>query len=129
VYRLGEGKLEQLNITQAAQMDMVHSFPPCKALNRDASACHRIEEDPQFNMSGIAWTADSQAIEVFAEIPCSGSYGGILCSVKGYKLSVPSGRIMERLSAALVKKQWQSAMAWQMTVPDAPVYGKANETF
>lgn len=113
-------------ITRMAQRNMVISFPPCKAYNRDASICGRIAVDPQYNMSGIAWTHDSSAIDVFAEVPCSSSYGGIMCQVLGYELSVPDGRILRRFTARQVQSRWQKLMAWKMNVPDAPVYGPAQ---
>lgn len=79
-------------ITGAAQRDMVERFPPCKAYNRDEETCRSITMHPAYNMSGLTWRDDSAAIYVFAEVPCSSSYGGIMCQVLGYELSVPDGK-------------------------------------
>ncbi len=127
VYRFSaQGSLEKLAVTSAAQGDMVVSFPPCKAFNRDPDEtdCRRIAADPQFNMSGVAWDDDSSAIYVFAEVPCSSSYGGIMCQVLGYELSVPDGRILKRFTASDVSRQWRGSMAWDMHKPDPPRYGR-----
>jgi len=120
------GSIQKRILTQVAQRDMVESFPPCKAFNRDPIACTRIAANPEYNMSGIAWVHNSSAIDVFAEIPCSSSYGGIMCQVLGYELSVPDGRILKRLTARQVQSRWQKQMAWKMHIPDAPVYGPAQ---
>lgn len=128
VYRLNQASgLHREIITNQAQHDMVARFPPCKASNHDDDACRQTAADPQFNMSGIAWTRDSSAIDVFAEIPCSSSYGGIMCQVLGYELSVPSGRILRRFTAPEMKRLWQPMMAWKMTVPDPPRYGPSRQ--
>src|ERR1039458_10273051 len=116
-------------ITDAAQSDMVKSFPPCKAYNGDEVICAEIAKHPAYNMSGLAWTEDSSAIYVFAEVPCSSSYGGIMCQVLGYVVSVPSGRILTRLSARQVKLQWSRYTAWDMRVPEPPKYGPAHVTW
>ena len=70
---------------QAAQRDMVASFPPCRALNADQLTCKSRATNPQYNMSAVRWQGGSSALDVFAEIPCSGSYGGIMCQVTGYE--------------------------------------------
>ncbi|AFL89965.1 hypothetical protein Terro_3754 [Terriglobus roseus DSM 18391] len=114
------------NLTGVAQRDMVAQFPPCKAANGDEATCKRIEENPQFNMSGIAWSADSSAIHVFAEVPCSSSYGGIMCQVVGYVLNVADGRILKRLSAQETQASWKSDMAWDVRIPENPTYGLSH---
>jgi hypothetical protein len=101
---------------------MVSTFPPCKALNRDENDCKRIAADPQFNMSGISWRDDSSAINVFAEVPWSSSYGGIMCQVSGYQLSVPTGAILKRVPASDVDRLWRMSMAWKVRIPDPPEY-------
>jgi hypothetical protein len=113
-------------ITERAQRDMVVHFPPCKVQNRDAQACHKIAANPQYNMSGIAWADNSSAVDVFAEIPCSSSYGGIMCQVLGYELRVPDGRILQRLTASQVKHSWQPQMGWDMKIPDPVIYGSPH---
>ena len=55
VYELSPGALHKINITGDAQRDMVASYPPCKAYNRDEATCGRIATDPGFNMSGLVW--------------------------------------------------------------------------
>jgi len=116
-------------ITGAAQKDMVSSFPPCKAWNRDENICGRIADDPEYNMSALAWTDDSSAVYVFAEVPCSSTYGGIMCQVLGYELSVPTGRILKRLSARATKEQWSKYTAWEIRIPEPPKYGPAHVTW
>jgi hypothetical protein len=124
VYQLmPRGIADKRIVTSDAQRDMVASFPPCKASNHDEAACHRIETDPEYNMSGVGWTDDSSAVNVVAEVPCSSSYGGIMCQVKGYEISVPDGRIQKRITASEVSQQWRDSMAWTMHIPDPPWYG------
>jgi hypothetical protein len=112
-------------MTQAIQADMVRLFPPCKALNRDAQNCASIAKHPEWNISGIAWANGSAAIIVMAEVPCSSSYGGIMCQVQGYELNVPTGAIVKRFSPRELKAQWQGSMAWEMRIPEPPEFGPA----
>ena len=120
--------IKEETITQDAQRDMVKSFPPCHAFNRDEKTCKSIAKDPEYNMSGLAWRPDSAAIYVFAEVPCSSSYGGIMCQTLGYELSVHDGRIVTRLSALQAKEQWGQYAAWDIRIPDPPKYGPAHVT-
>lgn len=124
VYELAPDGLHKYVITDLAVRDMVMSFPPCRAEHLEEAECARISKDPEYNMSGVGWARDSRSVLVFAEVPCSGSYGGIMCQVLGYQLSVPDGRILKRLTASQVKTQWRSQMAWRMHVPDPPIYGR-----
>ena len=117
VYELRPDGFVAPEVTGAAQRDMVATFPPCKAAYRDTGFCKELEIDADYNMSGLAWTRGSSAIAVFAEVPCSGSYGGIGCQVMGYEVAIPSGRILRRLTARETKKRWQSNMAWNIEYP------------
>lgn len=117
------GRVVNQTITKSAQRDMVESFPPCKALNRDNKVCARIVRKPEYNMSGLGWSADSSAVYVFAEVPCSSLYGGIMCQVLGYELSVPAGRILKRLTPQDAKQKWGTLAAWEINIPDPPEYG------
>jgi hypothetical protein len=110
-------------ITGPAQREMVERFRPCKAAHHDDEICRRLEHEPDFNMSAIAWTRDSHAVIVMAEVPSSSSYGGIMGQVEGYELDSVSGRILMRLSATQLKARWQSEMAFKMTIPEPPIYG------
>lgn len=121
-----KGSPQKLGITNAAQKDMVATFPPCKALNHDEDGCKRIAAEPEYNMSGIAWTNDSSAVDIFAEVPCSSSYGGIMCQTLGYEIGVPTGNILRRVSASQVSQLWQRSMAWKMHIPDPPEYVPAH---
>jgi hypothetical protein len=109
-------------ITKAAQRNMVESFPPCKASNRDEKECATFARYPEYNMSGLGWSDDSSIVYVFAEVPCSSLYGGIMCQVLGYELSVPVGRILKRLSAQETKQEWGTLAAWEINIPDPPEY-------
>jgi hypothetical protein len=122
-YELRSDHIEGRDFTAAAQRDMVATFPPCKAANRSEEDCKRIERDPQFNMSGLAWTRGGSAVVVIAEVPCSSSYGGIMCLVQGYELEVSTGRVLRRMASRELRKNWQSAMAWKMRIPEPPIYG------
>jgi len=127
VYQFGPDGFQKLHLTEAAQQDMVMSFPPCKALNPDEALCKKIAGSPEFNMSGLSWIGPSQIV-VMAEVPCSSVYGGIMCQVQGYVLRVPDGRIIERLTARELKTRWQESMAWPMEIPDPPEYGPAMKS-
>jgi len=116
-------------ITRPAQMDMVKSFPPCKAWNGDEQDCLRTARHPEYNMSALAWTEDSSAIYVIGEVPCSSWYGGIMCQVLGYELAISDGHVVKRLSARQAKQQWGSFAAWDIRIPDPPKYGPAHVTW
>ena len=116
------GTPHRRNVTKTAQRDMVASFPPCKAQNLDRIGCMRIEENPEFNMLGVAWSRGSSTINVLAEVPCSNLYGGIMCQVLGYEIEVNTGTMLKRLTARQVGHAWQHSLAWRLRVPDPPVY-------
>ena len=123
-YLLKDPKLEPIDIAAEARLDMVKSFPPCKATYLDKKTCKRMESSPQpddYNVSGIDWTTDS-AVVVMAEVPCAGSYGGIMCQVMGYELEVPTGNILKRMTAPDFAAKWQRSMAFKFEVPDPPEY-------
>lgn len=129
VYQIGPSGVRKLTITGPAQRDMVKTFPPCKAWNRDEATCAGIASDPEFNMSGLAWTANSSAIRVFAEVPCDSLYGGIMCQIRGYELNALDGSILKRLSASQTKRQWGKYAAWNIRIPEPPKYGRAHVTW
>ena len=79
MYRIIEGRVLKVDVPHHVQRDMVATYPPCKANGLDKNECRRIEHDPEFNVSGLAWVDGSSGIVVFAEVPCSSSYGGIMC--------------------------------------------------
>jgi hypothetical protein len=122
-YHLIEGRWREVALTQSAQRDMVRQFPPCKAFNRDPVECHDIEAHPEFNMASIAWTRNGTALIVMGEVPCSSSYGGIMCAVAGYEISL-DGTILDRMSVKQLKVRWQHAMAWKLRISDQPKYGR-----
>ena len=123
VYELTPKGFQKHVVTDAAQRDMVASFPPCRAANRDEVTCARLVKSPEYNMSGLGWSKDSRSVFVFAEVPCSSSYGGIMCQVIGYQISVSDGHIVKRITASQANAEWHGLMAWQMHVPDPPIYG------
>jgi hypothetical protein len=127
-----------IDIAAKAQSDMLKAFPPCKAAypdaqdptgckseSRDVRACGSLESGPKFNpeynMTGIDWVGPS-SILVMSEVPCSSSYGGIMCQVMGYELEIPTGRILKRIDAKQLKLEWQKSMAWNFRIPDPPEY-------
>jgi hypothetical protein len=122
VYLIDDPKLKPLDVTNNAQRDMVRSFPPCRAAYLDLKSCKATEANPEYNMSGIDWVPDSSAIVVMAEVPCSGTQGGIMCQVMGYELEVPSGRILKRMSARKFAANWQKSMGWKFQIPEPPEY-------
>ncbi len=126
VYSVSASGVHKLHVTESAQADMVKTFPPCKALNRDDGICSGIVRHPGFNMSGLAWVSGSSAIVVIAEVPCSSAYGGIMCQVLGYQLDVPGGRIGKHMTATDLKQTWQRSMAWDMHIPEPPQYEPAQ---
>jgi hypothetical protein len=122
VYRVDTPEFEALDITHKAMLDMVKSFPPCKALMADAADCKKMETDPEYyNMTGIDW-ADSSSIIVMSEVLCSSRVGGIMCRIMGYQLAVPSGKILARITARELKQKWQKSMAWQLRIPEPAEY-------
>jgi len=120
---LDSGRVSVRTVTNAAQRDMVRSFPPCRASHRIEKECAEYAHDPEYDMSGLGWSGDSSAVYVFAEVPCGSRYGGIMCQVLGYELSVPNGRILRRLSAKQAKQEWGTLAAWKIRIPEPPEYG------
>lgn len=127
VYLVSPNAVQKLHATDAVQADMVKTFPPCKALNRDERTCQEIASHPEFNISGLAWAKGSSAIIVMAEVPCSSSYGGIMCQVQGYQLEMPGGTIATRMTARELKARWQQSMVWTMRIPEPAEYGPAQK--
>jgi hypothetical protein len=126
VYVASANLVQKLNVTDAVQADMVKTFPPCRAFNRDEHTCKEIARHPEFNVSGISWVKGSSAIIVMAEVPCSSSYGGIMCQVQGYQLDMPQGTIATRMTARELRTRWQHSMAWTMSIPEPAEYGPAQ---
>jgi hypothetical protein len=122
VYRIDGERISSTRMSAAAQRDMVATYPPCKASGLDRDACQRVATSAEFNVSAIAWTRGSRRLVVFAEVPCSSSYGGIMCQVMGYELDAPTGRILVRMTALEFKRRYQSEMAWPMRIPEKPLY-------
>jgi hypothetical protein len=122
VYRIDDPKLEPLDIAGQAQLDMVRTFPPCKASGIDRKICLELEKAPDSNMTGIDWAGGSSTLVVMAEVPCSGGHGGIMCQVMGYELEIPTGRIVRRMKAKEFATNWQKSMAFRFHVPDPPEY-------
>ena len=122
LYDWRRGRVTPTHLTATAQRDMVSLFPPCWADGLTDADCRVIVKNPEFNMSVIAWTSDAKAVVVFAEVPCSSSFGGIMCQVMGYELEVPSGRILARMNARELKRRYQAQMAWPMRFPEEPLY-------
>jgi hypothetical protein len=123
VYIIKSDSIAKVDLVHDAQSDMVASFPPCRASNRDESLCRKITEKPEYNMSGVTWSGGGSAIIVVAEVPCSSLYGGIMCQVLGYKLDAATGRIIQRMNPSELKEKWQSEMAWDLRIPAPPKYG------
>ena len=121
-YIADDEDLKPIDITRNAERDMIRTFPPCKATMLSNEDCKSIESRPDYNMSGIDWLPNSSVIVIMAEVPCSGISGGIMCQVMGYEVTVRSGRIVKRLDARQLKKNWQGSMQWRFKVPDPPDY-------
>jgi len=123
VYRVDASEFKALDLTHQAMLDMVKTFPPCKALQHDPHECKTMEHDPEYyNMTGIDWLQDSMALIVMSEVPCTSRYGGIMCQIMGYQVEVPSGKILARLSARELRQKWQRSMAWRFRIPEPPEY-------
>jgi len=131
---------EPRDVTENAQRDMLAEFPACKTAYpnaEDTTGCKKISRpvdvetcmkaeanpkySPEYNMTAIDWITPS-SILVMAEVPRSSSYGGIMCQVMGYELEVPTGRIIKRIDAKELKRDWQKSMAWDFRIPDPPEY-------
>jgi hypothetical protein len=136
---LADEPTQPKDITEEARRDMLKEFPPCKAAfpnADDAGGCKKASRsqipgceygktDPKYtaesNMVGIDWV-NAFTILVMAEIPCDSLFGGIMCQVMGYELEVPSGRILKRMDAKQLKRDWQKSMAWKFRMPEPPQY-------
>lgn len=117
VYVLRPDGVASIDLTRAAQRDMARAFPPCRAQGLSEADCKMIEQSADFNMSAITWTGGGSSLIVVGEIPCSSSFGGIMCQVMGYEIDVPTGRILRRMSARELKRRYQGEMAWDLRIP------------
>ncbi len=122
LYLLDDEQLRPIDVTHLAEQDMIKTYPPCKALYLDPASCRKIEANPGYNLTAIAWTDDSSAIIVLAQIPCTDNFGGIMCQAMGYELEVPSGKILKRMEPAEFRKLWQKSMEMRFEIPIAPQY-------
>jgi hypothetical protein len=59
---------------------------------------------------------------VLAQVPCTSSFGGIMCQALGYELEVPSGKILKRMEPSAFKADWQKSMVQRFIVPEKPQY-------
>jgi hypothetical protein len=125
IFRITDDKPEAVNL-QPVQQEMAATYPICEGQNVEESVCRDEKNGEQFNYATIAW-ADATTAVIMAEIPCSSSQGGMMCQVEGYEIDVLSGRILRRMTARELKKRWQSKLAWNLRVPDAP-YLKSKTT-
>ena len=116
VFRIEPSGVHRHAIDRHVQADMVSQFPPCKAANAPEH-CKAIETQPDFNVSGVAWTRGSSAIIVVAEVPCSSTYGGIMCQVRGYEVRGTDGQVLREMSPRQLKDEWQARMAWPLRTP------------
>ena len=128
LYHMDASGWRSHNIDLKVQRDMVKSFPPCKAFNRDDKDCLKTTGDPEFNVAGITWSNNGSTLIVMAEVPCTSYYGGIMCQVEGYEIDVPNGAIIRRMTARELKSCWQGSMAWKLRIPEPPRYGPAQHT-
>ncbi len=121
VYLLDDPQPRPLDVTQQAEQDMVKTYPPCKAL-LDSATCHKMERNPEYNLTAIDWIDDSSAMVVMAEVPCTSNFGGIMCQAMGYEVEVPSGKILKRMTPAEFKSAWQKNMVQRFRIPEPPQY-------
>jgi hypothetical protein len=126
LYHLDADGWHSRNLATQVQRDMVVSFPPCKASHHDKQFCREWERSPEHNIAALAWTRGGSGLIVMAEVPPTGSWGGILGQVQGYELSVPDGRILTRFTATELKAKWQGSMNWMMKIPAPPEYEPAS---
>ena len=125
-YFLDGDTVEQVDVTSAVRKDMLETFPPCRALGADPVGCQEFSLAADYpNMSAIAWSTEPAGVVILAQVPCSGTYGGIQCQARGYVVSVPGGKIVETMSARELKERWQPRMAFTMRVPGPPKYEAA----
>ncbi len=123
VYRLRDSDLEEITPAEFAFRDMVSTFPPCRA--RDPhEKCDELAKDPSgyIGTAALDWLPDSSGIVIMAEVTCSSSMGGIMCSVLGYELEIPSGQILRRMEPKEFAHRWQHSMAWKFQDPGPPEF-------
>jgi hypothetical protein len=123
VYQVTESGATAFDVARAPFEDMLRTFSPCKAENADPSFCRTLTSADDFNFAAVAWK-DPNTIVLMGEIPCEGTYGGVMCQVMGYEVDVPSGKILQRMTAAEFKHDWQRSMAWKFRVPEPPAWQK-----
>lgn len=119
VWRLVGNKVEKVPIDAFIFTDMIKTFPPCRASNVTSGDCHQIEQNPQFNVAAVAWENNGTLV-LMSEIPCSSSYGGVMCQLRGYEFRVNDGVLLRSLNAREFKHRWQVEAAWNIRIPEAP---------
>jgi len=125
-----------IDVTESARRDMLKQFPASEAAfpnGDDPTGCEREDRGQvstpadDINVSAVAWVTSS-SILIVAEVPCDSNRGGIMCQVMGYELRVPEGRILKRISARDLKREWQKSMAWDFRIPDPPRYCSTSDS-
>ena len=124
ILRITNGSVQRVPLNSLWQ-DMAATYPTCKAAKADAVDCRRDASGEGFNYAAVAWSNPSTAV-VFSEVPCSSSWGGIMCQVEGYEFDIDTGRIVSRMSAREFKERWQANLAWKLNIPDPPIWKRAR---
>lgn len=65
----------------------------------------RCREPEEPNVGAIAWSDDSRSVLLVAEVPPHSSCPE-MGKVRGFRVSVPNGRILEELADEVLKTQW-----------------------
>lgn len=91
VYRIQGRSVVATRPTQTVMADFRRRYPHCP--------------DEQPNLAAVGWDRGSAQLSVIAEMPCHGGCAD-MCAVRGYVIETGSGRILETLDAASIRRDW-----------------------
>ncbi|MBI2678673.1 MAG: hypothetical protein HYX28_07805 [Candidatus Koribacter versatilis] len=111
--------VREFDLAGAARRDIADRFVICRSKwSPDACGGYGPEGD-WVNVMPLAWV-DAKTLLVFAEVPSSSRFGGMMGQVMGYEVALPSGKIKKSYTARELKRCCTRYMGWKYRVPEAP---------
>ena len=111
VYLVEDGKVRSVDITKQVRDDIAARYPACVAYKGIQSCTlaeqHRMARNHDWvNVAGMKWLKGSTELLVVGNVPDSSGYGANMTEWMGYRIEIPSGKILERYTANEFRKKW-----------------------
>lgn len=126
IFRIADGSIKRIPL-DSVWRDMAATYPTCKAANADPVDCRRAASGKYFNYAVVAWS-NPRTVVIMSEVPCSSSWGGIMCAVEAYQFDTATQMITARISPREFKRNWQPYLAWTFRIPDPPIWKPSDKT-